>query len=242
MQILKDKIVFDCKEQYESLPLLHANSLGGQGCIYPFRGQVLKIFAEGYFTPQVDQYQYFLKQQQEDFAFPLQLAYCQDEFVGYTMPKYQNLDLLRKPYLDTFSKLKTLLKRQENSVGYLNEQKIKMDDLDLCNVIYDQYFRMIDLDSYQHAFSFTIKECQDHNESRLRLFTVALLRTSLVLKDIPKYQGRLLRYDKRLLNGDISQSEYVDVVRRRISEDLGTNIQSVQNAQKQLRKTFSKKA
>lgn len=241
MQISEKKIVFDQKEQYESLPLLHQDSLGGQGSVYPFRGNVLKIFAEDYFMPQVEKYQHFLNCCQEDFAFPMQLAYCQDQFVGYTMKRYHNLDLYRRPYSDTFSKLKSLLKRQENSVDYLNDHTIKMDDLDLSNVIYDQYFRMIDLDSYEYASSFTRTECEDHNVRCLRLFTIFLLKRSLALQNISKYQDRLVRYDKRLLKGDVSQSEYVDIVQKQISEDLAINVQSVQNAQKQLRKMFLKK-
>ena len=183
MYVLEDKkIIFDSNELFAHLPRL---GFGGNSDVYKFRiGKeiyALKVF-NGLREENIENYERKLKLDIESYISPKKLLYVKDKFSGYIMKYCKGGDLQKRKKLnitiDEFVKSSTKLFYDTNLLSNLN---YVIFDTYITNVMYDDGFKMIDLDDYRYEKNVNIDEIKKINNKRLNnmLVTIFINTTNL---------------------------------------------------------------
>lgn len=169
------KIIFDDNKLFPHLPSL---GYGSQGDVYKFRLDkdfyALKVF-NGLNIEVLENYEQKLNINIDSYVSPIKLLYVKDKFKGYLMKYCKGKDLQRKPKLNI-----TVGEFAESSVKLFEDTK-KLTDLKyviydtfISNVMYDEGFKMIDIDNYPFEPGKSFNEIDELNRLRLNKMLVTI--------------------------------------------------------------------
>lgn len=169
MYKLEDKkIIFNDSKLFPHLPLLgdgsHAN-------VYKFRIDktvyALKVF-NGLYKENLKDFESKLDINIESFISPIKLLYVNDKFKGYIMRFCQGKDLEKRPKLPiSVSEFALSATKLFDDTKKLTELKYNIYDSFISNVMYDNGFKMIDMDSYLYETNKSYVEIEELNNIRL---------------------------------------------------------------------------
>jgi len=162
------KIIFDDSKLFPHLPLL---GYGSHADVYKFRIDkniyALKVF-NGLFKENLEDFESKLDINIDSYISPIKLLYVNDKFKGYLMKYCKGKDLEKKPKLqisvDEFALSSTKL---FDDTKKLTELKYSIYDSFVSNVMYDEGFRMIDMDAYTYEGRKSYSEIENLNNIRL---------------------------------------------------------------------------
>jgi len=187
----ENKIIITDPSIIKCLPRL---GYGAQGDVYKIfvdeKPYAIKIF-NGAYIEDIKKYEEKLKLNIDSFVSPLKILYINDKFKGYLMKYCRGKDL-EKRKLDI-----TVLEFAKNAVRLMEDTNILTEngyiiyDAYLKNVMYDDGFKMIDIDRYHSKTDgFTDNEISSLNKIRL----------NKMLLDAFRKNAELLTYDEPIFN------------------------------------------
>ena len=168
MYKLEDKkIIFDNGELFKHLPSL---GWGSQGDVYKFRigNEVfaLKVFNK-FEHPILSDYEKQLDINIDSYISPLRLMYVNDNFKGYIMKLCKGRDLEKRRLnigVGEFAESTVKLMEDTDKLSKIN---YSIFDSFISNVMYDEGFKMIDMDNYPYEPNKTYDELITINNRRL---------------------------------------------------------------------------
>lgn len=233
-----NKIIFNDGEIFRHLPLLGS---GSQGDVYKFRiGSeifAIKVF-NGLQIENLKNYEQKLNINIDSYISPVRILYINGKFKGYMM-KYCRGQNLKQGKLDItideFAKSTVKLMDDTYKLGSIN---YNIHDSYLTNVMYDNGFKMIDIDSYPYVPSKQEKEIHRLNDIRLNLMLKDVFYKNTGLK------GTDDEYIKNLMNkcekGDILFEEVFNILCVRAYNMDDSELNYISEVGKVLRKTKKK--
>jgi len=162
------KIIFEDSNLFSHLPFLGD---GSHADVYKFRiGKeiyALKVF-NGLYKENIKDYEPKLDINIESYISPIKLLYVNDKFKGYIMRFCQGKDLEKRPKLSiTVDEFARSASKLFDDTKKLTELKYSIYDSFISNVMYDNGFKMIDMDSYPYEINKSYSEIEDLNNIRL---------------------------------------------------------------------------
>lgn len=173
------KIIFEQPIDFlKTFPLL---GWGSQGDVYKIKIEnkfyALKVF-NGLEKESLRNYQNKLNINIESYVSPLRILYVNDKFKGYLMDFCKGKDLEQRNLnisIDEFAQSSAKLIIDTRKLTLL---KYSIYDTFISNVMYDNGFKMIDIDRYPYEDKKTRKEIEELNNRRLNQMLVNIFLNS----------------------------------------------------------------
>lgn len=169
MYRLEDKkIIFKDIKLFQHLPHL---GYGSHADVYKLKIDnniyAVKVF-NGLYKEDIKNYEQKLDINIDSYISPRKLLYVNDVFKGYFMRLCKGKDLERKPKLSiSVREFAQSSSKLFDDTKKLSELKYNIYDSFISNVMYDEGFRMIDMDSYPYKPNITYSEIEELNNIRL---------------------------------------------------------------------------
>lgn len=169
-KVFEKKIIVEDSELFNYLPLL---GWGSQGDVYKIRiGKdffALKVF-NGLEQEDIENYEKKLDLNIDSYVSPIKILYINGRFKGYLMKFCEGNDLsIRKLDISINEFVESTVKLMEDT-HKLSLQKYIIYDAFISNGMYDNGFKMIDIDRYPYVPNSSIEEVEAINNTRLNLF------------------------------------------------------------------------
>lgn len=238
MYKLEDKkIIFDSNEIFAHLPFL---GYGSQGDVYKLRiGKelyALKVF-NGLNKENIENYEQKLEINIESYISPLKLLYIKDKFNGYMMKFCQGKDLEQRPKMNiSIDEFAQSASKLFNDTKKLTELKYSIYDSFISNVMYDNGFKMIDIDRYPYEKRKKYEEINELNNIRLNQMLVDIFLNSTGLANMFFQNVELKKIMINCTSGKISFEELFNQVCMMAYNSTEEELVSVSDIGKVLRK------
>ncbi len=258
--IENDKIILSRKE-YKLAQEKCRIASGSEGSVYKFdNNTALKIYAtkeemefssfvlDKEISKVIESYIPFLKVKNFSYIFPQKLVYIEDEFAGHSMEYIKGKDLGRKIFNESFDTLKEYMNKLKIDTDVISNEKIKVYDMYLTNVIVNNGFRIIDIQphTYKYNDNFSLQECKKNNDDALRQLLIYIVESVLVLQNVyasfygqhlrdmllKKYRSGINLLNNKLKKENISINEYLDLLKLELSVYSGREIENLSEARK----------
>ena len=153
------------------------------------------------------------------FTFPQELVYVKNEFVGYIMDYVNGVTLeeLTSVPLDAFIKHMRLF---EYNIGELSLNKIRINDMNIGNIIYDENsgFKAIDTDFYYKD------DDKDVYQNNLSCFSISVFETLLNIYKAYFINNNLQHKFQLLIDGKYLPSKFLVDILKEFRRVLKLNI------------------
>lgn len=187
---------------------------GAQGNVYKIwiedEVYAIKIF-NGAYKEELNNYEQKLKLSINSYVSPLKILYINGNFKGYLMKYCRGKDLeKRKLNINIFEFARNAVKLMEDT-NILTENGYIIYDAYLKNVMYDNGFKMIDIDRYHsRSDGFTDNEISNLNKIRLNQMLLDVFRKNaeLLTYDDPYFNNLVLSCE----NGEIFFEEFFNQI------------------------------
>ncbi len=238
---MQEKRIIVTKSELDHLRTLPYLGEGEQGAVYRWDNQALKLFnppKKKSLKKDIQKYMVFQQVDMDDFSFPRQLLFCEDQFVGYTMALFKGLDLSCQPFKGSFDDLKSIVLYNQKNIIDLSSQKIIAWDMDVQNAMYcedENKIKFMDTDYYMYDAGLSIDECLENNNNIFNFLYVNMLNDGL--DAYSKYNNPIFsQIGSRLNRGIITPVEYIDILHSRIENVVGHEIETLEEGAKVLKK------
>jgi len=207
-KVEEKKILFD---DYELFPMLPNLGYGSQGDVYKFRLDkniyALKVF-NGMYLEKEENYEQKLNINIDSYISPIKLLYVKDEFKGYLMKYCKGKDLQRKPKLDiTVGEFASSTMKLFEDTQKLTDLKYVIYDTFISNVMYDEGFKMIDIDNYSFEQNKNFGEIGEINRLRLNKMLVTIFINTTGLASLAYTDVEFTKLLDRCTSGNIGFEE-----------------------------------
>ncbi len=236
MYNIEDKrIMLEDDRILKILPLL---GWGSQGDVYKIRiGKdvfALKVF-NGLEKIDLDGYKQKLSLDIDSYISPIKLLYINNKFKGYLMKFCKGLDLHRRKLDIPITEFATSTVKLMEDTNKLSIEKYNIYDAFISNGMYDEGFRMIDIDRYPYEPNKSLGEIETVNNRRLNLFLKDIFEKNTGLYYIEdKYIRSLIeKCDK----GEILFDEVFNVICSMAYNIADTELNNISEVGKVLRKS-----
>lgn len=209
-KIYDKKIIVEDKGLFRCLPLL---GWGSQGDVYKIRiGKeffALKVF-NGIEKENIENYESKLDLNIDSYVSPIKLLYVCGRFKGYLMRYCSGNDLsIRKLDIPINEFAESTVKLMEDTQK-LSLKKYNIYDAFISNGMYDEGFKMIDIDRYPYTPNKSVEEIEKINNTRLNLFLNDVFERNTGISLVnDKYIKDLI---KKCKNGDILFEEVFNII------------------------------
>lgn len=209
-KIDKDKIVFDDNKLFVLLPPI---DFGSTCNVYKVRIgtdiYAMKIF-NGIQRVTLEGCKELQKINIDSYISPIKLIYINGRFKGYAMRFCEGRCLaLRKLDLSIDEFATSTVKLLEDTEK-LSEEKFRIFDGYITNGMYDNGFRIIDIDDYDYLPNTSLSEIQAENRKRINLFLKDVFVKNTKLFDIQ--DERLKEVIKKCDKGEILFDEVFNII------------------------------
>lgn len=184
-KIEEKKIIFENGELFTHLPRL---GYGSHSDVYKFRiGKeiyALKVY-NGLYEENLEKIKNLSNINIDSYISPIKLLYVKNNFNGYLMKLCQGKDLEKRRKLDiSIDEFAESSVKLFDDTKKLTELKYSIFDSYISNVMYDNGFKMIDMDEYPYEKNKTFSEIEDLNNRRLNQTLVDIFVNSTGLASI----------------------------------------------------------
>ena len=231
------KIIFDSDELFPHLPSL---GYGSQGDVYKFRiGNetfALKVFYN-FELPILSDYQKQLDIDIDSYISPKRLMYVNDEFKGYIMRLCKGKDLEKRRLnisVDEFAESTVKLMEDTEKLSKIN---YSIFDTYISNVMYDDGFKMIDMDNYRYEENKTYDEIIRINNRRLNQMLSEIFIKNANLSTFYFSNVEFRKLMKKCEDGDILFEELFNDLCTKAYNIADTELQNIGEVGKVLIKT-----
>lgn len=240
MYKLEDKkIIFASDELFPHLPHLGD---GSHSDVYKFRiGKevfALKVY-NGIYKESEEKIKNLLNVNIDSYISPIKLLYVKNNFNGYLMKLCQGRDLEKRRKLDI-----TIDEFAESSVKLFDDTK-KLTDLKysifdsyISNVMYDNGFKMIDMDEYPYEKNKNYNEIEDLNNRRLNQMLVDVFVNSTGLASVFFENVELKKLMANCTSGKILFEELFNKICMMAYNYAEEELENVKDVGKVLRKSI----
>ena len=238
MYRLEDKkIIFDNFINFEKVfPSL---GWGSQGDVYKIKVEgefyALKVF-NGLERVSLRNYEKKMKINIDSYISPLRILYINDKFSGYLMKYCKGKDLEKRKLnisIDEFAKSATKLIKDTNK---LTIYRYSIYDTYISNVMYDNGFKMIDMDCYPYEDKKGLREINDLNNRRLNQMLVNIFLNSTGLANIFFQNVELTKLMSKCTSGKITFEELFNDVCMKAYSVANEDIEKIGDVGKVLKK------
>lgn len=214
MYKLEDKkIIFDKDFNFKKvLPLI---GYGSHSDVYKIKigNEVfaLKVF-NGLRVEHLKNYKAKLNINIESYISPIRILYIDNKFKGYLMKFCKGKDLEKRKLdmpVEEFALSSTKL---INDTKKLTILKYNIYDTFISNVMYDEGFKMIDMDDYPYESSKTLREINDINSIRLNQLLVNVFLNSTGLAGMFFQNVEMTKLMSKCTSGKITFEELFNTV------------------------------
>lgn len=209
-KIDNEKIVFDDNKLFAILPPL---DFGSTSNVYKVRVKeniyAIKLF-NGLQRVTLEGCKQLQKLNIDSFVSPIKLIYINDKFKGYAMRFCEGRCLaLRKLDLPITEFATSTVKLLEDSEK-LSEEKFQIYDGYITNGMYDNGFKIIDIDDYDYLPKTALSEIQSENRRRINLFLKDVFVKNTKLFNIQ--DEKLKKVIKKCDKGEILFDEVFNII------------------------------
>ena len=163
-KVEEKKILFYGANDFSELPYIDS---GSHGDVYKIRIKdkdfALKIF-NGLFEEDEKKYEEKLGINISSYISPLKITYLNDKFNGYLMKLCRSDNLYNKPLNLGKDSLKKHAQKLIFDTEKLSLLKYLISDTYVTNIMFDNGFKMIDMDSYERKPNWSFNKIKDSNE------------------------------------------------------------------------------
>ena len=231
------KIIFDDAELFQYLPSLGD---GSQGEVYKFKmGNeivALKVFHD-FELPILSDYEKLLDVNIESYVSPLRLMYVNNKFNGYVMRLCKGKDLEKRKLnisIGEFAESTVKLMEDTEKLGKVN---YSIFDSYITNVMYDNGFKMIDMDNYTYETNKTYDEIMRINNRRLNQMLCEIFIKNANLTKFYFSNVDFRKLMKKCEDGDILFEELFNDLCTKAYNIADTELESISELGKVLVKT-----
>lgn len=230
------KIIFEDSKLFPMLPSL---GYGSQGDVYKFRLDknfyALKVF-NGLNIEKLENYEQKLNINIDSYISPIKLLYVNDEFKGYLMNYCKGKDLQRKPKLDiSVSDFASSTVKLFEDTKKLTDLKYVIYDTFISNVMYDEGFKMIDIDNYPYEKNKSLNEIDELNRLRLNKMLVTIFINTTNLASLAYTDVEFTKLLDNCTSGNITFEELFNEVCMKAYNIADSKIEKVEDIGKILR-------
>jgi hypothetical protein len=202
------KIIFEDNKLFSMLPSL---GYGSQGDVYKFRLDkefyALKVF-NGLNIEYLENYEQKLNINIDSYVSPIKLLYVKDKFKGYLMKYCKGKDLQMRPKLDiTVSEFASSTVKLFEDTKKLTDLKYVIYDTFISNVMYDEGFKMIDIDNYPYELNKSLSEIDELNRLRLNKMLVTIFINTTGLASLAYTDVEFTKLLDKCTSGNIGFEE-----------------------------------
>lgn len=202
------KIIFEDNKLFSMLPSL---GYGSQGDVYKFRLDkefyALKVF-NGLNIEYLENYEQKLNINIDSYISPIKLLYVKDKFKGYLMKYCKGKDLQMRPKLDiTVSEFASSTVKLFEDTKKLTDLKYIIYDTFISNVMYDEGFKMIDIDNYPYEKNKSLNEINELNRLRLNKMLVTIFINTTGLASLAYTDVEFTKLLDKCTSGNIGFEE-----------------------------------
>jgi len=207
-KLQEKKIIFYNDELFPHLPCL---GYGSQGDVYKFRISkdiyALKVF-NGLNIEKLEDYEPKLEINIDSYITPLKLLYVNDEFKGYIMKYCRGKNLEQRPKLGiSINEFAESSAKLFDDTNKLTNLKYSIFDTFISNIMYDEGFKMIDIDRYPYEKNKSFEEVQELNNRRLNQILVDVFINSTGLANMFFRSVELKKLMTNCVSGKITFEE-----------------------------------
>ncbi len=202
------KIIFEDNKLFSMLPSL---GYGSQGDVYKFRLDkdfyALKVF-NGLNIEYLENYEQKLNINIDSYISPIKLLYVKDNFKGYLMKYCKGKDLQRKTKLGiSVSEFASNTVKLFEDTKKLTDLKYVIYDTFISNVMYDEGFKMIDIDNYPFEQNKSLSEIDELNRLRLNKMLVTIFINTTGLASLAYTDVEFTKLLDKCTSGNIGFEE-----------------------------------
>lgn len=237
MYIVEDKkIIFDDNKLFPHLPSL---GYGSQGDVYKFRLDkdfyALKVF-NGLNIEELENYEQKLNINIDSYVSPIKLLYVKDKFKGYLMKYCKGKNLQIKPKLGiSVSEFASSTVKLFEDTKKLTDLKYVIYDTFISNVMYDEGFKMIDIDNYPFEPGKSIGEIDELNRLRLNKMLVTIFINTTGLATLAYTDVEFTKLLDKCTSGNIGFEELFNELCMKAYNIADTEIEKVEDIGKVLK-------
>lgn len=219
------------------LPIL---GFGSKSTVYKLRigskFYAIKIF-NGERKEILENYESKAKIHIDSYISPLRIAYLNDKFAGYLMECCNGKNLAERKLNISVEEFARSSIKLFNDTRDLSLQKYQIFDTYLTNIMYDNGFKMIDMDDYYEKKDKSVEQIIEINENRLNqiLSDVFVKNTGLASYMFDNIELQKLINDCK--NGKIPFEELFNQVCTMVCKNLGEKIDTVSDIGRVLKKS-----
>ena len=210
---------------------------GSKSDVYKFRVDgkfyALKIFNSLY-NPDIENFRRKMKIDIPSYVQPLMLSYLRDTFNGYLMQLCDGKDLERRKLDITLSEFEQSFIKLISDTDKLTELGYTIYDTFISNIMYDNGFKMIDIDDYP----FGEQDRKDLNHIRLNRTLLDIFsknaRLGLLFLDVVE----LTKLKSLCESGNITFQEFYEIILSKILNDVDPDITKLPELGKVLSKKY----
>lgn len=164
------KIKFYGRINFDDTHRLPILGVGGKSTVYKLRigskFYALKIF-NGVREEILENYEAKLKIDIDSYISPLRIMYLNDKFSGYLMDYCKGKDLEKRKLNISVGDFARSSIKLFNDTQKLSLQKYEVDDTFITNIMYDDGFKMIDMDDYPQKNNCSVEGIKKTNDEKL---------------------------------------------------------------------------
>lgn len=210
---------------------------GSKSDVYKFRVDgkfyALKIFNSLY-SPDIENFKRKMKIDIPSYVQPLMLSYFRDTFNGYLMLLCNGKDLEKRKLDITLEEFYRSFLALSSDTDKLTESGYTIYDAFISNIMYDNGFKMIDIDDYP----FGEQDREKLNEIRLNrsLLDIFLKTTRLGLLFVDVVE--LTKLKSLCESGSITFQEFYEIILSKILNDVDPDVTKLPELGKVLSKKY----
>ena len=233
----KDKIIFESAELFPHLPCI---GFGGHSDVYKFRiGNeifALKIYKWNY-QESLEKIEEKLSINIDSYISPLRILYVKDKFSGYMMKYCRNHDLEKRRHLDiSINEFAKSTAKLIDDTKSLSKLKFLIYDTFISNVMYDEGFKMIDMDDYPYCKDSDSESIEKENLSRLSKMLVNIFVNSTDLATLFFENVEFTKLMSMCNSDKITFEEFFNIICMKAFEIEGNELVDVKDIGKVLKK------
>lgn len=232
------KIIFDERIEFDKYFI--SLGWGSQGDVYKIKINdkyyALKVF-NGLQKEYLSNYENKMNIKIDSYVAPLKILYINNKFKGYLMDYCRGKDLEQRNLdisIDEFAESSTKLLKDTKKLTLL---RYSIYDTFISNVMYDNGFKMIDMDCYPYESNKTLKEINELNNRRLNQMLVNIFINSTGLANMFFQNVELTKLMANCTSGKTTFEELFNEICTRAYNITDEEINKVSEIGKVLKKT-----